>query len=318
VNPLDTRARLDHPLHMSSTPQDVAEPANEGAASGAGSPPTAAGPIIIDLRQVIASKNPSLLTILPGFVIRLVERIVHVRGLNRAFRVLRGKTGIDFITSALDYFGVTVVTRGEHNLPQARRALVVANHPLGGMDGMALMQSVSKQLGDTRAPVNDLLMNLPQLQSVLVPVNRHGSNVGNIGRFEDAFSSGTAMVHFPAGLCSRQRAGRIRDLTWQKSFIVRARRYERDIVPVHIDGRNSRFFYNLARLRRWSGIKFNFEMIFLVDEMFKQRDRTLTLTFGAPIRWESLDKSRTDWEWARQLRRHVYRLASNPDAGIDQ
>ncbi len=99
-------------------------------------------------------------------------RVVHVRGLNHAFRVLNGKTGIDFITGALDYFGVTVVTRGDEHLHEARRALAVANHPLGGMDGMALMQSVSKRLGDTQAPVNDLLMNLPQLQELLVPVNK--------------------------------------------------------------------------------------------------------------------------------------------------
>jgi putative hemolysin len=283
-----------------------------------GSESAAGGPIVIDLRKVIASKNPALLKVLPEFLIRLVERVVHVRGLNRVFRALEGKTGIEFLTAGLEHFGVRVVTRGEQYLDEARNALVVANHPLGGMDGMALMQTVGDRLGRIQAPANDLLMNLPQLRDLFVPVNKHGSNAGRFGRFEDAFGSDIAMVHFPAGLCSRQRAGRIRDLTWQKSFISRARRYRRDIVPVHIDGRNSRFFYNLARLRRWSGIKFNLEMIFLVDEMFKQRDRTLTLTFGAPVHWESLDRSRTDWQWARRLRRYVYRLASDPEARIDK
>lgn len=275
-------------------------------------------PVVIDLRQVIASKNPGLLKVLPGFVLRTLERVVHVRELNRAFRVLQGKRGMEFISGALDYLGVSVVARGEHHLRDARKALAVANHPLGGLDGMALMQSVSGQIGEAHAPVNDFLMHLPQVRDLLVPVNKHGSNLGNVRRFEDAFSSNTAVVHFPAGLCSRRRAGRIRDLAWQKSFIVRARRYQRDIVPVHVNGRNSRFFYNLARLRRWSGIRFNIEMIFLVDEMFKQRDRTLILTFGRPIPWESLGPPRSDWEWASLLRRHVYRLAVDPGATIDQ
>jgi len=270
------------------------------------------GPIVIDLRRVIADKNPALLGVLPGFAIRYVERIAHVRELNRAFREMEGRTGLDFISGSLGALGVKVVSRGDDRLLTARKALVVANHPLGGIDGLALVQAVGKRLGEIHVPANDLLMSVPQLQGLFVPVNKHGSNAGNFNRFEHAFASDTAMVHFPAGLCSRQRAGRIRDLQWQKSFIVRARRHERDIVPVHIDGHNSRFFYNLARLRRWSGIKFNFEMIYLVDEMFKQRGRTLTLTFGEPIPWESLDRSLTDWEWARRLRHHVYRLAGDP------
>jgi putative hemolysin len=283
------------------------------ASSPAATAPTH-GPIVIDLRRVIASKNPALLSVLPGFAIRYVERIVHVRELNRAFREMEGRSGLGFLAESLDALGVTVVSRGEEHLQAARKALVVANHPLGGVDGMALVQAVGMRLGKIHVPANDLLMNVPQLQDFFVPVNKHGSNADNFDRFEQAFASETAMVHFPAGLCSRKRAGRIRDLRWQKSFVVRARRHRRDIVPVHIDGENSRFFYNLARLRRWFGIRFNFEMIYLVDEMFKQRSRTLTLTIGAPIRWESLDRSITDWEWARRLRRHVYRLASDPEA----
>jgi putative hemolysin len=191
---------------------------------------------------------------------------------------------------------------------------VVANHPLGGLDGMALIRTVGGRLGEVRVPANDLLMNVPQLRDLFVPVNKHGSNVRNLDKFEAAFGSEFSVVHFPAGLCSRKKAGVIRDVTWQKSFVVRARRYRRDIVPVHIDGRNSRFFYGLARLRRWSGLRANIEMVYLVNEMFRQRGRTLTLTFGAPVHWESLASERSDWQVARQLRRHVYRLASDPGA----
>lgn len=271
-------------------------------------------PIRIDIRKVIASKNEALLRVLPAGLIRYVERIAHVRGLNRVFGRLHGRTGLDFVAGALDELGVCVRTVGEEKLDSARHPLVVANHPLGGLDGLALMKAVGDRCGQIHVPANDLLMNLPQLDELFVPVTKHGTNVQNATPFEQAFASERAVVHFPAGLCSRKKAGRVRDLDWQKSFVVRARRYRRDIVPVHIDGRNSRFFYGLARLRRWSGIRFNFEMIYLVDEMFKQKGRSLTMTFGAPVRWEMLDRRYTDWQWARLLRRHVYRLADDPEA----
>ncbi len=86
-----------------------------------------------------------------------------------------------------------------------------------------------------------------------------------------------------------------RDLQWQKSFVVRARRHERDSVPVHNDGRNSRFFYNLARLRRWFGIRFNFETIYLVDEMFKQRGRTSMRIINSTERMMVLPFGRIRW-----------------------
>lgn len=270
-------------------------------------------PATIDLRRVIGRKNPSLLAVVPRAVIRHLERIVHVDELNEVLHLLRDRYGLDFARGALDYLGARVVARGADRLRLARRPIVVANHPLGGLDGLALLVTVGEQTGDVVLPANDLLMNLENLTPVLVPVNKHGSNRDNRELFERAFSGGPAVVHFPAGLCSRKKGGTVRDLDWQKSFIRRARTNARDVVPVHIEGSNSRFFYNLARLRRWSGIGFNVEMVYLVDEMFKQRGRELTLTFGEPIRFETFDRRRSDWEWARAVKRHVYRLADSPD-----
>ena len=86
------------------------------------------------------------------------------------------------------------------------------------------------------------------------------------------------MIMFPAGLCSRRRNGVIRDLEWKKTFIVKSVQAQRDVVPVHFGGRNSDFFYNLANICKALGIKFNIAMLYLADEMFKNRHKTFTVT----------------------------------------
>lgn len=268
----------------------------------------------IDLRRVIGQKSKVLLRLIPGPLLRYLERVVHVDDLNRALRELDGREGVDFARGGLEHMGASVRTRHAERLNGVSRPIVAANHPLGGLDGLALLVAVADHLPDVVLPANDLLLHLNGLATVLVPVNKHGSNRANRRRFEDAFAGPRAVVHFPAGLCSRKKADRVRDLQWQKSFIVRAVRTNRPIVPAYIDGMNSAFFYNLARLRRWLGIPFNIEMLYLVDEMYKQRGQTLTITFGKPILPTTLDHSRTSWEWAELIRRHVYVLRNDPQA----
>lgn len=98
------------------------------------------------------------------------------------------------------------------------------------------------------------------------------------------------------------------DLEWTKSFIIKAVEFQRDVIPVHFEGKNSRFFYNLANLRKASGIKFNFELVYLPDEMYKNSNQTFTITFGKPIPWQTFDKSKTAAEWAQFVKEEVYSL----------
>ena len=122
------------------------------------------------------------------------------------------------------------------------------------------------------------------------------------------------MLFFPAGLCSRKQKDGICDLEWKKSFITKARAHKRDIIPCYINGRNSDWFYNLARIRTFFGIKANIEMLYLVDEMFKQRDKEIVITFGKPISYTIFDKKKTDLSWAQILKTHVYSLEKNSNS----
>ncbi|MGQ9620363.1 MAG: glycerol acyltransferase, partial [Bacteroidales bacterium] len=102
--------------------------------------------------------------------------------------------------------------------------------------------------------------------------------------------------------------GVISDIVWQKSFITTALQYKRDIIPVHISGRNSNLFYNVANFRKFLGIKMYIETILLPREMMHQRNSTVTLTIGRVIPWHSITPEKTHAEWAQEIRKTVYAL----------
>ncbi len=271
------------------------------------------GKPFLDLESVLANKNPRLLRILPRFVLNYLKKVIHQDDLNEIIRVNHDKEGLDFLEACLTGFGVNIVFHGLENIPAKGRWTVASNHPLGGLDGMALMWVVGKVRKDIVFPVNDLLMNIPNLTGLFIPINKVGSNAGNVRIIDSTFASDKAMLYFPAGLCSRKQKNTICDLEWKKSFITRSRSHKRDIIPCFINGRNSGWFYNLARIRAFLGIKANIEMLYLVDEMFRQRDKEIAITFGKPISYTIFDKKKTDLAWAQKLKNHVYDLGENKE-----
>lgn len=156
--------------------------------------------------------------------------------------------------------------------------------------------------------MNDILLNIDNLKPFFIPVNKHGSNAENVKIFNDTFASDKTLLYFPAGLVSRKGNGEIKDLEWKKTFITKAKRFKRDIIPVYIEGRNSDFFYNLANRRKRLGVKGNIEMLYLINETYKQLDKTMHIVIGKPIPWESFDRSKSDVEWAAMVRDQVYKM----------
>ncbi len=196
------------------------------------------------------------------------------------------------------------------NLPQDGLYTFVSNHPLGGQDGVALGYVLGKHYeGKVKYLVNDLLMNLRGLAPLCIPINKTGKQAKDFPKMVEAgFQSDDQLIMFPAGLCSRRQNGVIRDLEWKKTFVVKSIQAKRDVIPVHFGGRNSDFFYNLANVCKALGIKFNIAMLYLADEMFKNRHKTFTVTFGKPIPWQTFDKSKTPAQWAEYVKDIVYKL----------
>ncbi|MFZ4411725.1 MAG: 1-acyl-sn-glycerol-3-phosphate acyltransferase [Bacteroidales bacterium] len=271
----------------------------------------------LDLERIIGGKNPKILKFIPRFVMNYLKKVIHMDELNAAIIKNRDKIGADFATAILEDFGVNIQVVGLENIAADGRYIIASNHPLGGMDGLALISRIGNRRKDIIFPVNDLLMNLQQLKPIFVPINKHGKNTENIQMLEQAFRSNSMMLFFPAGLVSRkQKGGIIRDLEWKKTFITKARQYQRDIIPVFIDGMNSNFFYNLAMIREKIGLKANIEMLYLVDEMYKQKNKTIQIILGKPISYLIFDKEFTDQQWAEKLKNHVYSLENKSDTSF--
>lgn len=263
----------------------------------------------IDIDKVIASKNPRLLKILPRFIINYLKRIIHQNEINEILEKHGDKTGVAFIDEVLKVMCVTYTVEGLENVDLNGNYIFASNHPLGGLDGMILIHLLGKKFPEVKFPVNDLLMHITQLHNVFIPVNKHGAqSTQNAQLIEDAYTSSSQILYFPAGLCSRKQHGSIVDLEWKKNFIRKSVKHERDVVPVFFTGQNSKFFYNLARLRTSLGIKANLEMLYLVDEMFKQKGKRISIKIGKPIPYQTFDNSRTPLSWAAWVKNIVYQM----------
>jgi putative hemolysin len=263
----------------------------------------------IDVRKVFHSKNPKLSNLLPGFVFRYLERIAHQNDINDFLERHGDKYGLAFARAAIQEFNVSVTLEGEENLPREGHFIFASNHPLGGFDGMILIDVITRIYGEVRSLTNDILMNVANMTDLFVPINKHGKQASEAAAILDAaFRSDIQILTFPAGLVSRYVGGRVMDLEWKKSFITKSVQYKRDVIPVYFHGRNSNFFYAFYRVRKFLGIKTNLEMFYLVDETFKHRNKSFRITFGKPIPHQTFDRSKTHAEWAEWVKGRVYGL----------
>ncbi len=262
----------------------------------------------IVLKDIVAEKNAKLAGRIPGFVYGWLNKLLHVSEINHVIFTYQDKMGIDFVIACLDYFEVSFDFRGTGNLPKEGRYIFASNHPLGGFDGLILLNGVNKFLGPSLFLVRDELTKIPQLKEVFIPINKFGGQRNSINQINAAYESEKQVLIFPSGLASRRKRGVYRDLEWHKHFIQKSIEHKRDVVPVFMSGRNSGFFYWLSNFRQLIGLKFNLEMFLLPDEMFKQRGKRFTITFGKPIPWQSFDNTKTPTQWAEEVKKVVYTL----------
>ncbi len=275
-----------------------------------------------DIRTVLKQKAPN--AHVPGFLIRYLERIAHIKQMNAFLRKYPDVKNYDFIRLVLDEeLGCSASIDGIENIPTDGKPLIFAsNHPLGGLDGMIIAQMIHESRssrGDSRplkVIVNDLLMFMEPLAGLWAPVNKVGRLTKEQAQQQHAlWESETDVLTFPAGICSRlqriEGKWQIQDFEWQKNFIQRAREYQRDIVPIYFEGRNSKFFYTLAYIRKLLHIKLNIEMLYLVDEMYGAHGKHFKVHVLPPISYTSLDTSKSPKEWAEYIKQIVYNQKEN-------
>ncbi len=263
----------------------------------------------IDIREMFMEKNPKLAKRLPGFIYRYINRIMHIDEVNEIMVNHGNERGIEFARSMVKDFNISETINGLENLSTEGRYIFASNHPLGGFDALIILCNIDRIFGPAQTLVNDVLMNITQLAPIFVPLNKHGGHSKEVIRqIHEVYNSDKQILIFPSGFASRKIKGKVQDLEWKKHFIMKAIEYKRDIVPIHASGQNSNFFYNLANFRNFFGIKWNLEMFFLPDELFKQKNKKFTITFGKPIPYTHFDKSKTPDQWAAEVRDIVYKL----------
>jgi len=263
----------------------------------------------INIKKVFYDKNPSLARILPNFFFNYLKKIVHQDFIN-GFNERHGdKIGLDFARAGIKEFNVSSEIIGKENIPKNKKLIIASNHPLGGFDALLLLSNLHEFFPDIKFLVNDILMNLKNLRPLFIPINKHGGqSKQSVIQIEAAYKSDTQIITFPSGYVSRRIKGKIQDPPWKKNFIIKAIQHKRDILPVFVSGRNSNFFYNLSTIRKFLGIKLNLEMLYLVNELQKHRNKHIKIYIGKPISYKLFNKTKKPIEWAKHIQDIVYEL----------
>lgn len=266
---------------------------------------------LLNVEEVL---GPKLLKKLPRFAVNFFKRRIHQDEINDCIMKAEHYCGAGFFDEALKYVGITYKMRGIENLDMSKKYIFACNHPLGGPEALIIGSLFRQIYGDGfKVPSNQLLMNMKPLKEFFVPVNVISSKQSrDLGvKIAEMFSSDMQVLVFPAGLCARKIKGKVTEMPWKKMFVTQSRKYEKDIVPLHISGFNSKRFFFFSWLSRLLKLKFNLGMLFLVDELFNKKGQEFVITIGKPISYTTLDKSKTDLEWAAEIKNKVEELSKD-------
>lgn len=258
-----------------------------------------------DIEQLILKHAPAKYKPLAKFI----KRVLHQENFARFLESCKDLQGQEFIREIIRFFDVRIKYCGVENIPAGGRYIFATNHPLGGLDGVCLLGLIYSYFGDVKAVVNELLLYIENLRPVFTGVNIYGRfKRPQLMALDELFRSDSNILVFPAGVVSIFRQGKIQDLPWHKSFLVKAVEYQRDIVPVYSDARNSLFFYLVATLRRLFRINISYESFLLPNEMFRFKGKEIRFYFGKPISWTVFSKERSVQDWVGEIRKIVENL----------
>ena len=246
------------------------------------------GPLQLNLTEIVKGRAGSKGKWIFRGLLHALERVIHQDELNEMLRVAHPAEGSEFSKRIMEHLELQVDVEGLDSLPGGQPFVFASNHPLGGLDGIALVGVLGEKYGDDRIRVlvNDLLMNVTPLAGVFLPINKYGSKGARESSrlLNESMEQGRHIVMFPAGLVSRlQPGGAIKDLAWKKSFVSKALDFNREIVPVRFEGLNSMRFYKAAKWRKKLGLKINLEQALLPGEVCKSRGSHFVIKFGEPV-----------------------------------
>lgn len=236
-----------------------------------------------DAISTINSKNANLGKKIPKFMYPIIRKILAEKQVNKLFNDAKGRSGLELVKWILEDLDITVKVQKPANFDPKEKMVYCANHPTGGIDGIVLISVLADLHPDIILPVNDLLISLPGLGEFFFPLNMYADNRQRLRQIDSLYQSDRTIAIFPSGKTARLKDGVVTDLPWTKSFLKKARLSKRAITPIHLSGRNSKRFYRIWKLRTFFGIKINFEMFLLIDELFRLRGSEISVVIGNPV-----------------------------------
>ncbi len=264
----------------------------------------------IDLQEIAKERDNKALKRMPRFVMKLLEKIICQDKMNGILTRYEGLEGAEFNRRIAEDLNIRFAVEGRENLPDQCNCFLVANHPFGVADGLAITSVAAEKYGRFKSIGNDVYFYIPNLKNNIVAVNVFGKSPRMYieKALEELRQTDCPVTHFPAGLVSRLRGFRVMDREWQKSLITRAVSTKRMIVPIYFYGRNSLLFYTIFLLRKMLFIPLNLELALLPYEFFRKRNKTIRMKIGPPIPWERFDRSMSHYCWAQKVREYVYQM----------
>jgi putative hemolysin len=236
-----------------------------------------------------------------------LRRLVHENEINEFLVENHGATGFEFVDNVLDYFNFSysLSHNDRMNIPSSGRVVIVANHPLGALDGLALLKLIGEVRRDVRIIANDVLSNVAQLNSLFLPVDNLGKSTRKkeIERITTSLQNEEAIIVFPAGEVSRAGMTGIKDGKWNSGFLRFARKANAPILPVYLGGKNSSLFYGMSYINK------SLSSLLLAREMFNKKSMTIPIRIGQAIPYSHIDAVPVSTvEKTKLLRKHLYRI----------
>lgn len=265
---------------------------------------------MINIEQAVIKKFPTFAS-QPGIIRRpavsFLKKMIHQDKVNEFLKKNRGLEGFEFIDAVFDYFNFSysVSARDRANIPAEGRVVIIANHPIGSLDGLALLKLVGEVRNDVKIIANDLLLNFGNLRSLFIPVDNlgAGSALRSFRATLAALENEEAVIVFPAGEVSRARPTGIKDSRWRPGFLHFCRKTSAPLLPIRIEAKNSLLFYGASMVFKPLGTAL------LAHEMFNKRSRTIRFSVGEAIPASQLRTDALhDRTLVKRLKKHLYQI----------
>jgi len=265
----------------------------------------------IDLEELINSANPDFFRrnrLVGQLGLRVLERMIHLAEINSFLAENSHIRGEELIARIFEYldFSYRISARDRERIPSEGRLIVVANHPLGGLDGLALLKAVLEVRKDVRIVANNLLLHISNMSQLFLPydLSSYLGQKENIQNIQRALENEEAVIIFPAGEVSRPTVKGVQDCDWKRGAVHFATKTDSPILPVFIEAGNS-FLFNLT-----SVISQKLSFVMLPGEVFNKKGKNINLKIGNPIPATAIKSTQVS-QASRLLKKHVYLIGSN-------